>query len=146
MIFKVTVDRSIGRIIVNTDDSSVKYMFESVIQDKMYIKGGWRNITKLIKIYDNKKCGPDENGLYVFVFHYGWASYLMRVFKGYLSVDDYNDLLKILVAETHRELPFPKLRDYQNEDVLYLLKYKIGLFSCFISYGEEKHIKNIQLK
>lgn len=136
MLFEVKVNREFGRIVLRTDDSSVKYMFEFVIKETIYNKSGNRiEVPKMIKLYENGKDIKDDEGNYIFIFHYGWASYLLRVFKNYLSVPDYEDLMKLLMAESYRTIPFQELRDYQNSDVLHLLKYNIGLYSCFTSYG-----------
>ena len=134
-MFSVEVNKDVGRIILRTDDSSVKYMFESIVWEKLYVKGKSINVPKNYKIYDNGNDIRDENGNYVFIFNYGWASYLLRVFKGYLSVSDYDALVRLLMSDTYRTIPFQGLRDYQNEDVLHLLRYNIGLFSCFTSFG-----------
>lgn len=139
-MFEVSVNKDVGRIILRTDDSSVKYMFESIVWEKLYVKGKSINVPKNYKIYDNGNDIKDENGNYVFIFNYGWASYLLRVFKGYLSVSDYDALVRLLMSDTYRTIPFQGLRDYQNEDVLHLLRYNIGLFSCFTSYGKTQLI------
>ena len=134
-MFEVSVNKDVGRIILRTDDSSVKYMFESIVWEKLYVKGKSINVPTNYKIYDNGNDIIDENGNYVFVFNYGWASYLLRVFKGYMSVSDYDDLVRLLMSDTYRTIPFQGLRDYQNEDVLHLLRYNQALHSCYTSYG-----------
>lgn len=141
-MFSVEVNKEFGRIVVRTDDPSVKYMFESVIQEKTYVRKNWIMLTKNIKIYDNEKDIKDDDGNFIFIFHYGWASYLLRVFKSYLSVSDYNDLVRLLMSDTVRTIPFPGLRDYQNSDVLHLLRYNVGLLSCYTSFGIGKRLKN----
>ena len=134
-MFEVTVNREFGRIVVRTDDPSVKYMFESVIQEKTYVRKNWIMLTKNIKIYRNQNDIKDDDGNFIFILNYGWASYVLRVFKSYLSVSDYNSLVRLLMSDTVRTIPFPGLRDYQNSDVLHLLRYNLGLLSCYTSYG-----------
>lgn len=133
-MFEVTVNREFGRIILRTDDPSVRYMFESIVYEKSYIKKNWMLLPKNIRIYDNKDI-KDDDGNFIYVFHYGWASYILRAFKKYLSVPDYNGLVRLLMSDNVRTIPFPGLRDYQNSDVLHLLRYKIGLLSCYTAFG-----------
>lgn len=133
----VFVDRSIGKIVIETDDPSVKFLLEVTKQEAGYIpwKKQWGLIKTTTKIYDDKKPKPDGFGIWRFHIGLGFAAYIINVFKQYISMDDYNDVLSAIMSESYREAPFPNLRDYQNEDALHLLKYKIGLFSCYTSYG-----------
>ena len=133
-MFEVTVNREFGRIILRTDDPSVRYMFESIVYEKSYIKKNWMLLPKNIRIYDNKDI-KDDDGNFIFIMHFGWASYILRAFKQYLSVPDYNGLVRLLMSDNVRTIPFPGLRDYQNSDVLHLLRYKIGLLSCYTAFG-----------
>ena len=75
-------------------------------------------------------------GNYKYVLGLGWAAYLLGVFKDKISIDDYNDILKnVIMADVYRTTPFPELRDYQNDDVLFLLKYRTGLYCVNTGYG-----------
>lgn len=135
------VDRSIGKIIIETDDSSVHYLLESTKRETQYIpwKKQWGTLVTTTRIYDGRlKQGAD--GIWRFKVGLGFAAYILNVFKNYISMDEYNDILGAIMSDSYREVPFPNLRDYQNEDALHLLKYKIGLFSCFTSYGKENKI------
>ena len=62
------------------------------------------------------------------------------VFKSYINIDEYNDLVHLITSDTYRTIPFPELRDYQNEDILHMLKYNFGVCSCFTSYGSDKRL------
>ena len=77
----------------------------------------------------------DANGLYTFTLGLGWAPYIANTFKSALSPVDYQELVNVVISDSYRTTPFPELRDYQNEDVLHLLHYKIGLFNVYTSYG-----------
>ena len=134
----VYVDRSVGKIVIETDDSSVAYLLESTKRDTGYIpwKKQWGTIVTTTRLYDGRKPKADSRGVYTFRIGLGFAAYILNVFKTYMSLDDYNDVLSAIMSETYREAPFPNLRDYQNEDALHLLKYKVGLFSCYTSYGK----------
>jgi len=138
-MFSIVVRRDLGRIILTTDDTSVRHMFEVMTREEIFVRGGNRmEVPKLIKLYDNT--WRDENGNFVYVFNYGWSSYLLRVFKSYININEYNDLVHLITSDTYRTIPFPELRDYQNEDVLHMLKYNFGVCSCFTSYGSNKRL------
>ena len=140
-MFNVIVNKDIGRIIVKTNDSSVRYMFETYVYEEIFTKSGKRRVQKHIKIYDNERNILDDDNNFVFVFNYGWASYLLQVFKGYISKDDYDSLVHLIVSDSYRTIPFPGLRDYQNEDILHVLKYNQSLISCYTSYGDSYYTK-----
>ena len=133
----VYVDKNIGKIVLETDDSSVRYLLEVTKKDTGYIpwQRKYGTITTTTRIYDDKRSKPDTYGIWRFHIGLGFAAYIINVFKNYISSDDYNDVLRAVMSETYREVPFPNLRDYQNEDALHLLRYKIGLMGCYTSYG-----------
>lgn len=139
------VDKNIGKIVLETDDSSARYLLEVTKKETKYIpwKKQYGTLTYTTRIYDDKKVKPDAYGIWRFHIGLGFAAYLINVFKNYISQDDYNDVLSAIVSETYRDVPFPNLRDYQNEDVLHLLRYKIGLFSCYTSYGKTELIATL---
>lgn len=141
----VFVDRSIGKIVIETDDPSVKFLLEVTKQEAGYIpwKKQWGLIKTTTKIYDDKKPKPDGFGIWRFHIGLGFAAYIINVFKQYISMDDYNDVLSAIMSESYREAPFPNLRDYQNEDILHLLKYKIGLMSVYTGYGKTQIIATL---
>lgn len=129
------VDKLDGKIKVYTDDPSAENFLKVTKTESQYIpwKRKWGTITTTTKIYDSKK--KDKLGNIEFTLGLGWAAFIASTFKPYISGEDYNNLLTAIMAENYRTVPFKELRDYQNDDVLHLLKYKIGLFSCYTSYG-----------
>ncbi len=133
----IYVDRTIGKIVIETDDSSVSYLLESTKRESGYIpwKKQWGTITTTTRLYDGRKPKADSRGVYTFKLGLGFAAYILNVFRPHISVSDYNDVLSAIMSESYREAPFPNLRDYQNEDILHLLKYKVGLMSVYTSYG-----------
>ena len=141
----VYVDKSIGKIVIETDDSSAGYLLESVKRETGYIpwKKQWGTTTTVTRLYDGRKPKADAKGIYTFRLGLGFAAYVLNVFKSYISVDDYNNVMGSILSDTYRDVPFPNLRDYQNEDALHLLKYKVGLFSCFTSYGKTELIATL---
>ena len=134
------IDRSIGKIVLETDDSSVRFLLEVTKKDVGFIpwKKQYGTITTTTRIYDDKRVKPDAYGIWRFHIGLGFAAYLINVFKNYISQADYNDVLSAIMSDTYREVPFPNLRDYQNDDALHLLRYKVGLMSCYTSYGKKK--------
>ena len=141
----VWIDKSINRIKLQTDDPSVKYFLESTSWQRKFLpwKKKMGNVLVTDKIYDEKKVTPNEQGYYLFTLGLGWAPYIANVFKNAMSPMDYASLVNVVVADSYRNTPFPGLRDYQNDDVLHLLKYKIGLYGCYTSYGKTQVIATL---
>lgn len=94
------------------------------------------------KIYDKKKLLP-EKGLYHFQVGRGFASYLIGILKDFISREDLDRLMSVLYQTNYRTQEFPQLRDYQNQDVLHLLKYRFGLFTCYTGYGKSQVIATL---
>ena len=139
------VDKNIGKIVLETDDSSARYLLEVTKKETKYIpwKKQYGTLTTTTRIYDDNRVKPDAYGIWRFHIGLGFAAYLINVFKNYISLNDYNDVLGAVISETYRDVPFPNLRDYQNEDALHLLRYKVGLFSCYTSYGKTELIATL---
>ena len=133
---KAWIDRIENKIKIQTDDPSVRYFLEVTKKVTEYIpyQKRWMTITKTYKIYDSKKT---VQGICTYTLGKGWAGYIANTFSPYISGDEYNDILSSILSETYRDTPFPELRDYQNEDVLHMLKYKIGLCGVYTSYGRK---------
>ena len=129
-----------NNIVIETDDLSVKSLLEYqyVANKYNFMIKKWSTQSIKGKIYD-KKHHDKNTGHYFFQLGIGWAGYIVNVLKPYLPVDDYNQIVNCARRDVYRSIPFKELRDYQNEDVLHLLKYKFGLFSCPTSYGLPEH-------
>lgn len=139
-IVSIKVDKSLGKIVITTDDLSIKYFLEARKTEKTFIpwKRSWGVTTTTTKIYDGKRT---KNGVVTYYIGLGWAGYLIRVLGNNMTKEDYDDLLKdAIYADILRDIPFSELRDYQNEDVLHLLKYKRGLLNVYTSYGKTQSI------
>ncbi len=133
------VDKSDNKIKIITDDSSIKYLLEISEKKTEFIpwQKKWGTTTKVTKIYDNKRIKADSNGIWRFSLGLGWAAYLCNVLQTYISQETYEKFIQdAILADTVRDIPFQELRDYQNEDVLHVLKYKIGLFNVYTGYGK----------
>ena len=142
-MLRIWVDKSIRKIRIQTDDPSVKILLEVRQKETKYIpwQKKWGTIATNHKLYDDKKIVQDSNGLYNFTIGIGWAGYLINMFKKYMSPDDYNNILKdAIYSDLSRDIPFAELKDYQNEDILHILKYRVGLVCVYTSYGELKLI------
>ena len=82
-------------------------------------------------------------GKFKYILGLGWAAYVMSAFSNVISLDDWTCLRNAITSSEYRDIPFPNLRDYQNSDVLFLLKYKIGLFQVNTSYGKTETIATL---
>lgn len=123
-------------LVIATDNAPhVKGLLDYVYESKKYnsfIKK-WRTEKIRGHIYNRK---ITRNGIVYFELGIGWVFYILTVFKDYILKDDYDAVVKEIMQETYRTHPFSILRDDQNEDVLYLLKYKFGLYSCHTGWGK----------
>lgn len=146
-MIRIWVDKGSRTIRIKTDDSSIKYFLESTIEETKYVPWTkkWGTIKTHVKIYDNRRSNkPDSDGCWNFTLGLGWAGYLVNVFHNYISESDYVNVIKDAVySDECRTIPFPELRDYQNDDVLHLLKYRVGLFSCYTGYGKTSVIATL---
>jgi hypothetical protein len=134
----IDFDRSINRLIVDTDDPTVHFFLETKQRDYQYLpwrkEYGWTE--KTIKLYDARVKTDLGGGKFRYRVGVGWLAYLMQVFNNKLSAENYNYLAKeVLMADNYKQTPFKGLRDYQNDDVLYLLKYRFGLVTVNTSYS-----------
>ena len=136
MTLKIWVDKDINKIRILTDDPSVKFLLEKTQEETKFIpwQKRWGTLKTTTKIYDKVN---KSHGMWDFKLGLGWAGYILGMFEKYMDPNDYRELLKdAIYSDEVRTIPFPELRDYQNEDVLHLLKYRVGLFSCYTSYGD----------
>ena len=126
---------------VATDDPTVRYLLEVTTKTVEFVplQRKMGTVTRTHRLYNEKKAPIIIDGSYTYTLCYGWAAYLIITFNARLSVEDRDNLLKeVIYSPNYREYPFSELRDYQNEDVLHILKYRRGLFSCFTGYGKDK--------
>lgn len=138
-MININIDKSINKIILTTNDPSVKCLLEFKRKVNQYIPWikKWGEVEVIDKIYDNKRPQLKDN-TFKFVLGLGWTAYIANVLKNSISKDDYFKLLSVIMADNYRTYPFPGLRDYQNQDVLHILKYKIGLVTVNTGYGKYK--------
>lgn len=141
-MLRVWVDSGIRKVIIATDDKSVKGMLEPLHSEVKYVPWFKKKtlVKEVVRLYDNYWVDP-STGYHVLELGLGWSSLILGMFRSYISQEDGDNLIRdALVSNSYRTFPFPELRDYQNEDVLHMLKYKIGLFSCYTSYGKTQTI------
>jgi len=132
-------DQSINRIILQTDQLNVKYFLEKDTSTYQYLpwKKQYGYTKKKVKLYDNKTI--EKEGYYEFWIGPGFATYLLGILKNDITQEQYNSILySCVLAQSYPTAPFQELRDMQNEDILFLLKYKRGIFSCQTGYGKSQ--------
>lgn len=131
-------NKSEGKIILKSDDVTTKALLEYRRKETVWSPWtkSWRTEELIDKLYDNPRTVGPKNGIWTFKLGLGWASFVAGMFKRDMDIDSYKNILRALLSDTYRTIPFPNLRDYQNEDVLHLLKYKIGLMSVNTGYGD----------
>lgn len=137
--FRVGPDDEKKNIIIETSDITVKGLLEYVVEERVYAPWlkdkNWITSKKKHKIYDgymkDKKTGHE-----FFQVGIGWAAYILITFGCIMTQEDYNSIISAIYRETYREVPFPELRDIQNQDVLHILKYRRALASLYTGYGE----------
>lgn len=135
-----------NKIKIKTSELKVKYLLETTREETSFIpwQKTWGTQKVLHKIYDNKRSSkPDKSGFFNFTLGLGWLGYILNSMREFLSKEDYDSLAVKLYSDSYRDIPFPELRDYQNEDVLFMLKYKRGLCSVYTSYGKTQVIATL---
>lgn len=139
-MISIEIDKSINRIVLKTDDPSVKCLLEFKRKITKYQpwNKSWRTVEEIDKLYDNTRVC--KNGIYTFHLGLGWSAYLVSVFYSILSKDDCDKILKTIYSDNYRTIPFVGLRDYQNQDVLHILKYKRAILQCTTGYGKTQVI------
>lgn len=139
------IDRSINKLIIHTDDPSVKCLLEfkrEVTEYQPWTKL-WTKVIKIDKIYENTRGYGPKKGIFTFRLGLGWSAFIINVFKNILSPEDYNDIMRGIYADSYPEFPFPGLRDYQNEDMLFILRYTRAIVQTNTSYGKTQCIATL---
>ena len=135
-------------LILETDDPSAVCFLEANQKKYEYIpyQKKWGYTEKTLKIYEPKRGRKPKTNSNIETYEIGpgWVGYLLGVFRGKLSSENYNQILKdVVYSDLSREVPFPELRDYQNSDVLFLLKYRRGLMTVNTGYGKTQTIATL---
>lgn len=142
----ITVEIKGIDIFLTTDDElALKNYLETSRMETVYnpwLKR-WTNERLVTKIYDGRIKRVSGFGFSVFKLGLGWAAYLSRILKPFITNEDYLKLISSILSDSYRTLPFPGLRDYQNEDILHILKYKLGLFTVYTGYGKTQVIATL---
>ena len=131
-----------NKIFIITDDLSVKSLLEFKHKETKFnpfIKQ-WRTEEVTDKIYNIRK---KKDGYWYFEMGLGWAAYIINTFYKFLLADDCRQIQGAIYSDSYRIIPFPGLRDIQNEDILHILKYRIGLFSVYTGYGKTQVISTL---
>lgn len=129
-------------IIVDTDDpvfgSLFKYKSTKGVYNVRTKKFEFKSVSS--NIYDS--CNKIGSG-WRYRFKLGWGVFIINQYKDKIGVENISRIAKTLYSESYRTTEFPNLMDFQNQDVLHLLKYKYGLFSCYTSYGKTETISTL---
>lgn len=139
--FRCGPDDEGKNIIIETDDISVKGLLEYEVEDRSYSPWfkTWVTKKKRRKIYD-KYLRDKKTGHEFFQVGIGWASYILITFKCIMTQEDYDTVVRSIYRESYRSIPFPELRDIQNQDILHILKYRRALASLYTGYGKTQII------
>jgi hypothetical protein len=110
-------------LILLTDNPTLPEIFKydsgSMVFDFKTKQRVWGS--KKSSIYESSRVSK-KSGLTKIKFKIGWGLLILNMFKSYLSPDDKQKILDTIYSKNIRVAPFPNLRDYQNDDVLHLLK------------------------
>lgn len=140
-MFRIFHDTEINKIVIETDETVVKNLLEYKRTVTKY--SGWKRCwetTEIIdKLYDNTRSYRRKYG-YHFELGLGWCSLILALFKSRLTQEDYNGIVSLILAPTYRTIDFPGLYDYQNSDVLFMLKYRRGILQVSTGYGKTRII------
>lgn len=138
----IRLDKTINRLVLTTDEPGLHFFLES--RESRYefdpCKKKWGYREKIIKIYDPGR-HVRKGGLLTYNVGLGWTGYVLNTFQNRINKETYQNILgNVILSSSYREAPFKELRDYQNDDVLYLLKYRLGLFQVQTGYGKSQTI------
>ena len=113
----ITTDNHIYLI---TDDLSIKSLLEFTHRETRFnpFVKQWRTENVTDKIYLSKK---KQGNYYYFELGLGWAAYVINIFSNHLLIDDKKAIESRIYSDAYRTIPFPGLRDIQNEDILHIL-------------------------
>lgn len=144
-MFLLEFDKNINRLVITTDDPNVHNLLERKTTGYGYIP--WKRCSgyseKIEKIYDPGR-NKIKGGYLRYYVGPGWTAYILGLFKDRISQADYDYIIQnTIIADSYRTTPFKELRDYQNEDVLFLLKYKRGLMTVNTGYGKTQTIATL---
>ena len=135
-----------NEIIIVTDDKTVEFCLVRTIEYEGFIpwKGRIGIIKKKVAVYSSK-VRKTINGIKAIIYKIGigWIGYLVNVFSNLINADDAKKMKEYVMSSDYPTIPFQNLRDYQNSDVLFLLKFRIGLLQCNTSYGKTEVISTL---
>lgn len=141
----IKIDIIDRKIVIRTDDPVVKSLLEFKGMRKTYSPWfkRWEEKEVIEKLYDNTRARPGKDGVIKLELGLGWAAYVVNVFKSIITQSEYEEVLKTIYADYYRDFPFPGLRDYQNQDVLHILKYNRAILQTNTSYGKTQVISTL---
>ena len=123
-------------IVIETDQPTlIKGFLEFNVEEKKFNFFDKRMKVMKVhkKIYNRTK--KSKHGTQYYEVGLGWAAYILGVLSAYLPLEDTEALRRSIYQDQYRSYGFPELRDYQNDDVLHILKYRFGLCTVQTGYG-----------
>ena len=128
-------------IVIETDQPTlIKSFLEFNVEEKKFNFFDKRMKVMKVhkKIYNRTK--KSKHGTQYYEVGLGWAAYILGVLSAYLPLEDTEALRRSIYQDQYRSYGFPELRDYQNDDVLHILKYRFGLCTVQTGYGKTQVI------
>lgn len=118
--------------------SKFEYQEEQGVYQSWGKNKGWRYTKVAKKVYEGKKSRHPH-----YYFKPGWGMLIYQTFRNQLGPEDADKLLKSMYSTGYRTTKFPGLRDYQNDDLLHVLKYRYGIYQCYTGYGKSQVIATL---
>lgn len=142
---EIFLNKKDGKVHVRTDNQDLHLFLEKQYKEYEYVgwTKKWGYVSKTVKIYDNRK--PEQkDGTLLYKISKGWTSYVLNVLRNEITKEAFDRVaLDVLYSSSYREAPFTNLRDYQNEDMLYMMKFKVGLCQVQTGYGKTSCIATL---
>lgn len=138
----IDIDIHDNIITVDTDDPSFGGLFKYKSEEGSFnvFKGRFEYHSVSRNVYDScRKIGIGWR----YKFKIGWSMLIYNMYINKLGPDNIKKLIGTLYSSRYRTKPFPNLKSYQNEDVLHILKYKMGLYQVYTSYGKTETIATL---
>ena len=132
----------INIVIETREPEKVSGILEFEVQDEAFDYRTRSRQYKIIKkhIWNRKK---KIKGVTYYEVGLGWASWLITGLSNLLPPGDVEQIRRSVYQDSYRTVPFPGLRDYQNDDVLHILKYRFGLVTVQTGYGKTESIATL---
>ena len=132
-------------IVIETDEPGlIRSFFEFTTRELAFdYKTKTKRMMNIKRKIFNRTKKNQKTGTQYYEIGIGWAAYILGVLGPYLHVEDSERIKMAIYSPTSRSFPFPELRDYQNDDLLHILKYRFGLCTVYTGYGKTTLISTL---